>query len=201
MSQQKIYPIGRVYSIRSPNTDEIYIGSTFNPLYKRFSGHKGSYKHYLKGGNVGKIASFKILEAGESYIELIEQYENITKNELLKYEGEYIRSNKESINRNIAGRTDKEWRKEWRYKNDDKIKKYYEDNKEQLGEFQKKYYEDNKEQIKKQVKQYRDNNKDKIKNYLANNKDKINETKKEYYNKNKDKLKLARLEKKNKICV
>ena len=44
----------------------------------------------------------------DAYIELIEQVENITKPELQRLEGQYIRLNK-CVNKIIQGRTRKEW--------------------------------------------------------------------------------------------
>lgn len=142
----KIYPIGRVYAIRSPNIDEIYIGSTFNPLYKRFGEHKGNLNHFKKGkGNY--TASFKILEQGNAYIELIEQYENLTKEQLNKYEGEHIRKNA-CVNKYVAGRSTKQWQDENKNRMDLKSAKWRNENKEKLIENFKKYIDVNKDKIK-----------------------------------------------------
>jgi len=145
----KIYPIGRVYTIRSPNTDEVYVGSTFNPLYKRLDGHKRAYKSY-KGGKHINITSIKILEAGEAYIELLEQYENLTKEQLNRYEGEYIRKTQNCINKKVAGRTIKEYRKDareqrriynigWRASNKEKVST-------RLKEYNQSYYQKTKDE-------------------------------------------------------
>jgi predicted GIY-YIG superfamily endonuclease len=42
------YKNGKIYAIRSHQTDEIYIGSTTQSLSKRFSNHKSKYKLYLE---------------------------------------------------------------------------------------------------------------------------------------------------------
>ncbi len=50
------------------------------------------------------------------------------------------------------------------YKNIDKIKKYYQENKEKKKEYRKEYYQKNKEYILKNNKEYYQKNKEKIKN-------------------------------------
>lgn len=128
MSQQKIYPVGRVYTIRSYQTDEIYIGSTFNPLYKRFAEHKNVFNQYKKG-NHNYITSFKLIEYDDCYIELLEEYQNLTKDQLNKHEGEYIRKNN-CVNKYVAGRKKKEYDEQYRKDNSNKIKQYRQDNRD-----------------------------------------------------------------------
>jgi hypothetical protein len=144
------YQNGKIYSIRSHQTDEIYIGSTTQSLSVRMAEHRRNYKKYLNGKN-NYFTSFKILEFDDAYIELIEEFPCVSKMHLEKREGEVIRKMENCVNRRIAGRTRKE------YKQDNKEhfkeyakqynKQYYEANKEQIKEHQKQYYEANKEQI------------------------------------------------------
>ena len=137
------YQNGKIYKLWSPQGDEIYIGSTTQPLYKRLSHHKGhtdcSSKYLFKNYDVVKI-------------ELLERFPCDNREELTKKEGEYIRGHDTCLNRCIAGRTQKE---------------YYQDNKEDVKEYKKEYRENNKEYIKecdkKHAKKYRENNKEKIK--------------------------------------
>ena len=154
------YKNGKIYKIWSPMGKEIYIGSTIQSLYARKSQHKRCMK-----------CSSKILfeKYDDVRIELIEYFPCNNKEELDKKEGFYIRNN-DCINKNIAGRTEKE---------------YYEDNKEKI----KEYLQDNKEKIKEQKKEYYEDNKDKIKEYRDNNKEKKKEYMKEYYEDNKEKIK------------
>ena len=122
------YNNSMIYSIRSPHTVNYYIGSTTQILCKRFSDHNIDYKAYLKGKS-NFITSFKILELGDAYIELLEEINCENRNQLDKREGELIREHKNKcVNRYIAGRTDKEYRIE----NRDKIKAYYIDNTESI---------------------------------------------------------------------
>ena len=49
MEQQKnMYANGKIYTIRSHQTDKYYIGSTTQPLSKRFYQHKQLYKRFFK---------------------------------------------------------------------------------------------------------------------------------------------------------
>jgi len=134
------YHKGKIYTIRSYQTDKYYIGSTCDALHKRLYNHRFHYKHYLND-NYNFVYSFDIMKYEDHYIELLEDYKCENRNELTKREGELIRKYKdETVNYIVAGRTRKE------YKNDNK-KKIKEDN--------KKYYEDNKTKIKEYSKEYR----------------------------------------------
>jgi hypothetical protein len=145
------YSKGKIYSIRSPNTEEIYIGSTVQPLTMRFHGHLGHYKMYLDKRN-NFTSSFKILEKGDAYIELIENFPCNSKEELNKREGEVQREYKNRVNKNIAGRTTKEFYKEYYQKNKPiytnlyrknipKIRLFYKNNRERLLQRCKERYD------------------------------------------------------------
>ena len=54
------YKNGKIYTIRSHQTDEIYIGSTTQTLTKRLSKHKTDYK-YWKNGKQHYISSFELI--------------------------------------------------------------------------------------------------------------------------------------------
>jgi hypothetical protein len=88
--QKRNYFEGKIYVIRSYKTDDIYIGSTIQPLHKRFYQHMERYR-------VGDIAcsSSQIIQNGDAYIELIEKYPSCSKSELIKKERDYIRKNKD----------------------------------------------------------------------------------------------------------
>ena len=175
------YENGKIYVLRSNQTDDIYIGSTTQPLYKRIHQHKKCFNRW-KNGNRNYVTSFELIKYDDVYIELLELCPCSSKIELHKREGEFIRSMK-CVNKNVAGRTDKE---------------YYEENKDKISEQMKEYYEENKEKIK----EYREENKDKIsehhKEWREENKEKIKEYKKEWYEANKDKI--AKRTKKNYDC-
>lgn len=181
------YKNGKIYTIRSHQTDKFYIGSTTQPLSKRFHCHKSKYKNYLDG-KTNYITSFDIIKYGDAYIELLEAYPCDNKMMLLKREGECIRAEPNCVNKFVAGRT----QREYKIDNADKIKeiqkKYQKQNADKVKEYQKQYKEQNSDKVKEYQKeyskQYRDQNVDKIKQYKKQyreqNADKIKEQKKKY---------------------
>jgi hypothetical protein len=122
--------VGYIYTIKSLHSDKQYIGSTFKDLRKRHMQHISAPTKYSK----------LIIDAGESYIELVEEVLCDNRNDLNKREGYHILQNIDScVNKCIAGRTlkesqkaykekHKEWYKEyikaWRLQNPEKVKAY-----------------------------------------------------------------------------
>ena len=133
------YANGKIYTIRSYLTDNIYIGSTTQSLTKRLSKHKADYKWFITG-NGNNVTSFEIIKFGDAYIELLEEFPCETKNQLCKREGELIRENN-CVNKNIAGRTRAEYRDDNKDKNNENQKLYYQDNKDKYNEYNKQYRE------------------------------------------------------------
>lgn len=185
---------GYIYSIRSYQTKDIYIGSTERELNARMNSHISSYKSWING-DTNNCKSFEILEYGDAYIELIIEVEVQSKPELRRIEGEY-QLKTECVNTRIAGRTKKEYQQE--HKEEKKVyhKKYYESNKEQIIEQHKEYCEANKTQINEKRKEYYEANTDMIsdrqKKYYEANKEKFSEINKKYSIENAVKLKKYR---------
>lgn len=157
------YSKGKIYTIRFTNDNEIYVGSTIQPLSVRFGEHKRKnnsavYKHIYDKYD----GDFK-----NCYIELYEEYQCENKEQLHKKEGEITRLIG-TLNKCVAGRTKQE---------------YYENNKEIINEKNKKYQENNKEKRKNYLKIYLENNKEilneKAKIYRENNREIINKKQKE----------------------
>jgi len=147
------YQNGKIYTIRCwTDKNLIYVGSTTQTLAQRLTQHKTqSYNH-----------SRKLYEMVNNnwenwYIELYEEYPCDKKQLLDKKEGEIIRLIG-TLNKNIAGRTLKEWVK---------------DNPEKIQAYSKKYHEEHKEENKDIKKEY-----DSI--YREKNKQKKAENDKEY---------------------
>ena len=111
---------GRVYTIRSHQTSDIYIGSTTQTLSMRMCKHRHDYKKYLNK-TCHYITSFEIIKYDDAYIELLFEGDVESKDTLRKKEGEYIR-NMECVNRCIAGRTDKEYTDEHKEQKNNMIK-------------------------------------------------------------------------------
>lgn len=173
---KEFYKNGKVYKIIDNTNGNIYIGSTCKTLSQRLAQHRCSYKRYLEGkGN--NIKSFDILKNEDYNIILLEKCENISsKEELLSRERHYI-DNLECVNKNIPGRTQKE---------------YYEANKNDILEYYKKYRETNIDDIKEHRKLYYQTNKDEIqqlnKKYREENKEELKQYHKKYYNDNKEQI-------------
>ena len=132
------------------NIKEIYIGSTKQPLRKRFYEHKTkcniiNHKSYNQTKYVfirenGGIENWTIIE-----IERID--EEMDNQQRFKRERFWLEQLGATLNSNIPNRS---------------IKEYRENNKEYFKEYHKQYYENNKEEKKDKYKEYRDNNKEKI---------------------------------------
>ena len=109
----------KIYKITDNTNDNIYIGNTCRNLEERLSEHKSSYKRFLKG-LYRNVKSFDILKNNNYKIELLENCNITTKDELLARERYYIENN-DCLNKNIPGRTEKEYKKAYRIDNKDKI--------------------------------------------------------------------------------
>ena len=165
------YKNGKIYKITDIAYTKMYIGSTCQPLSKRFTNHKALFKLW-KDGKHNKVSSFDLFEEfgiENCKIELIENYECNCKDELQKKEGEHIKNN-DCVNKCIPCRTQKEYYVD----NKNKIKEYYVDNKNKICEKIKEYQQLNKEKISEYKKKYNEANKKKILDYQ-----------KEYYAKKK----------------
>lgn len=119
---------GKIYVIKSPQTDQVYYGSTMHPLNIRFSVHKSQYKKFLEGKIPYVCSSSRILHYKDAFIELIEDYECETKEDLEKREMEYIKNNP-CVNIQGKGATwtkedHRAYQKEYRLKNAEKEKEY-----------------------------------------------------------------------------
>ena len=191
MNKANKYRKGKIYSIRSDQTEDIYIGSTIKRLEKRLEVHEAHYKAF-NNGTFHYVASYELLKHANYKIELLERYPCDSEEELRRREG-YFHKTVDCVNMRIAGRTDAEYyednkekiiayQKQYNLKNKEIISdrnkeyakankiaikeqkaRYYQANKELAKQKAKQLYQDNKEKIKEQVKQYRQDNKSKIK--------------------------------------
>ena len=153
----KDYSKGKIYCIRSFQTDKVYVGSTIQELSMRMVGHRANYKKYLNG-KYHYVSSFEIIQYGDCYIELIKLYPCSCRSELEREEGQYIR-NIDCVNKQIAGRTSKEYYKDEKKNFCYKGKIYRENNKAKIAVKMKEYREKNKEKIAIKDKKYREKNK------------------------------------------
>lgn len=93
---------GKIYALKSPDTDKIYIGSTSRSLTQRWNEHRADIR-YLQANNpkkaYKKTTATEITKYGNAYIELIEEFKCNTREELLKREREIILNYPNSVNR------------------------------------------------------------------------------------------------------
>jgi len=126
------YSKGVIYTIRCLNDPNVYVGSTIQPLAVRMGGHR---KDYVKNECLGKNKLI-VKDIEDWKIELYEVYPCLNKQELYRREGEVIRQ-LGTLNKCIAGRTQKEYRN---------------DNIEKIKENEKQYYIKNADKIKEDKK-------------------------------------------------
>ena len=174
MTELNSYQNGKIYKIWSLEIDEIYIGSTIQPLHKRMYKHKNDakkhiqYKLYKEMTRLGEDA-FRI--------ELIENYPCSHRDELHKREGHWIRELKATLNMRIAGRSTQEYYQDNRESKLTKQTTYRLQHLEAIAETNKLYRLKNTIKISEQRKAFREANKDQLqeksKNYREQNKEKI----------------------------
>ena len=175
----KDYKNGKIYCIRNTVDDDIYVGSTCQPLSKRIAKHRQSMNELNR--NTKLYVKMRELGADNFYIELVEDCPCDSLEQLRKREGHFIRQ-MATLNKLVAGRTKQETdknyyesnkekaleaNKAWREAHPEKMKEYkdtwYEANKEELLSRGKERYQQNKEYILKQQKEYREAHTEQIK--------------------------------------
>ena len=120
------YQLGKIYKIVNNTTENIYIGSTCEPiLSRRLAQHISSYKRYLNG-KYRYLSSFDILANSDYDIVLIELCPCQTKDELLARE-RYHSDTFDCVNKNRPGIHNEMGHKEY-------IAKYYETHIEAIKE-------------------------------------------------------------------
>ena len=147
----KNYMQGKIYKIASKDTNKIYIGSTTASLDYRFYRHRQDYCLYVNKLCSSKIYSFELFdEVGidQCYIELICEFPCDNAHELAAEEGKHQMLNLYNIvNRNIAGRTGKQYYQDKRESILNQKREYYKNNCETRKNYQNKY-----NRLKKQLK-------------------------------------------------
>lgn len=137
---------GKIYKITNIGYNECYYGSTIQSLAKRMASHRKNYKEYKMGKNKF-ITSFNLFDKyglENCKIELVENFDCNTREQLNQREGYWIRNN-ECLNKNIPGRTFEDLKQY--------MKDYREEHKEEIQKKKKEYYLDNIEQILKSKKE------------------------------------------------
>jgi hypothetical protein len=130
------YQLSKIYKIQPLNPDhesDVYVGSTCKAkLSYRMASHKGHYLNWKKG-KPNKITVFKLFEkygVENCNILLLESFPCLNKDELRQRECYYIK-NIPCVNKNIPGRTVKQYRDEHK----EHIKQYRDNHKEHLKQY------------------------------------------------------------------
>jgi hypothetical protein len=148
------YQKSKIYKLYSPSKNLVYYGSTVQTLSQRLNEHISRHKKYNNDNNYcAYVRSFLVLDCEDYKIELIEEYECNNKQQLLKKEAEYIKSN-ECVNKEIPLRT----KKEWKIDNPDKEKEYRKRGYE-------KYVKHHRDEYNEKMRAYRKANNEKLKEY------------------------------------
>lgn len=156
----KDYKNGKIYCIRNTVDDDIYVGSTCQPLSKRIAKHREDMTNRVKKH---RLLYTKMTDMGvdKFYIELIEECPCDNLEQLRRREGHFIKE-MGTLNCLIAGRTKRDWTLE---------------NLEHVKAIQKERYENNKDKILEANKAWREAHPEKMKEY----KDKWYEANKEEF--------------------
>ena len=154
------YKNGKIYTIRSNQTEDFYVGSTTDELRKRLWGHTNNYRRFKKGFS-NYVTSHEIIKYGDAYIELYEKFPCNDKMELQKREGEIIRK-LDCVNKYIPCRSSKEWYYDNKEINLKKMNIYRAKNKDKLLKQKKEYYYNNRDKILKQKREYHSSNQFKL---------------------------------------
>jgi hypothetical protein len=93
------YENGKIYIIKSRTSKLVYIGSTCQTLGKRFTQHKSDYKRGLT------ISSSRLIELGDAYIELLEEFPCDDKEDLTGAESQWMTIYPTCVNIRVEGRT------------------------------------------------------------------------------------------------
>jgi hypothetical protein len=100
------YKQGKIYVIKSRETDEVYYGSTTKALDERLRKHRNGFQNWINHGSCGYISSYEIVLFKDSYIELVENVPCNTMAELRRREGEIILSDiSNCVNKQVPGQT------------------------------------------------------------------------------------------------
>lgn len=103
------YQKAKIYKLWSPSSNLVYYGSTTQSLPTRLAKHVFCFnnKETYKYNN----SAFLVIEKQDYKMELIKDFPCNNKHQLCIEEGNYIKTN-ECVNKNVAGRTDKEYKQD-----------------------------------------------------------------------------------------
>lgn len=139
------YENGKIYQITDTGYNKCYIGSTVEPLANRFSKHRYEYNN-LPNKGLTSFLIFKEFGIQNCKIELIETFPCNNREELNAREGYHIR-NTTCVNKQVAGRSDEQYRMEHK----EQTREYRQNNKARINELKIKYYHKYSEVLKQPI--------------------------------------------------
>lgn len=132
---------GKIYKICSKLSDKIYVGSTIKPLTKRFSSHQTP---------TSQCSSKELIDLGDAWIELIEEYPCTSKT-LLELRERYHQDENLAllVNKNLAGggHTKSYYDKKYYNSHLEKKKAYRDANADRQKAYYKQWYAKKKLQV------------------------------------------------------
>jgi hypothetical protein len=160
MAQTNKYANGKIYRITDISYTKCYIGSTVQRLSARLAKHRHGFKAFLEG-KATKVSSYMIFQEfglDNCKIELVEEFPCVSKEQLLKKEGEYIQLF-DCVNKFVSGRTMQEYFETFKEQIQERRKAYTARNEEHIKAYKADFYERNKEEIQRKKKEYYRENK------------------------------------------
>jgi hypothetical protein len=170
------YKKGKIYKIVNTENNNIYYGSTIQPLHKRLNEHRNKHNNCMSKNLCVDLYNCSIV--------LVENFECNSKEELLMRERFYIENNVcvNKIKRPIVSKEEQRQREDEWHKNKgveynrEKSKRWLENNKEKHNKRGLEWYHNNKDKRK----EWYQKNIDKRKIQMKQNQEKNIESKKEY---------------------
>lgn len=100
----KIVKNGIIYILMSETGNVTYYGSTSQRPTQRLCEHRYQYNRFLNNNPTANLRSFEVLKFPDYKMVVLDEYQNITKEQLEINEGYYI-ANNDCVNKNVAGST------------------------------------------------------------------------------------------------
>ena len=146
------YENAKIYKIVDVGYNKCYIGSTCESLSQRMARHRNDYKanQRIKSKITNSFKLFDEYGLDNCKIELVENHPCGNIEELRRREGFYIKEF-DCVNKNIAGRTDKEYKQDNRDHILELRRENYERHREDKINKAKEYYQQNKDYIQERI--------------------------------------------------
>tara|TARA_Y100000385_G_C12946267_1_gene573433 strand:- start:353 stop:955 length:603 start_codon:yes stop_codon:yes gene_type:complete len=144
------------------NDENIYIGSTCNLIRRRCAHKTTCYNENCKDYNYNVYQHIRENGGWDSFVTIkVHDFPCESKGELEIEERRMIDLLQSKLNKNVPGRTVKEYYQDNRDKISERHKQYRQDNRDKYLEYNKQHYQDNHDKFLEAAKQYYQENRDK----------------------------------------